>query len=766
MLKNILTVLLVISSMIVSAQKIVKGKVVDATTKEILEGATIVVKNSKKGTETNALGVFKIKVSNANSVLVVSYLGYKPQEVLASSIKGIIYLEQSTGILENIVVSASRIRQKREDVPVAINTITPHVLADVKPNTIDEVLNQVPGVLMVPLGGEQHMMAIRQPISTKSVFLYLEDGVPIRPTGVFNHNALLEMNMAAVQNIEVIRGPYSSLYGSEAIGGAINFITAIPTAKEKGNVSVRMNDIGYRRIDAKYSNIFGKLGVLFAGYKSATIDGFTDYGDNKKTAFTGKITYRFSDKLFWSNLLTYIDYYSEMSGSIGEAKFLLKDFSSNHTFTYRDAKALRFNSTIKYKWSTTENTSLTFINRVNSMGQNPSYRISNRTRPNTYTKGQINDNSFTSFGLIAQHNIKYDKAKLNIGASVDYSPNTYEADKITVFRNAAGIFESYTMAGVKLSDYKVNLFNLGIYASGEYDLSSSIKINAGIRVDQFNYNFTNYLGAGAADYKAPNTTNSFTAVTPRVGLLYKMTDKNGMYANFSNGFIPPSVGELYRKSDVPLLDPATFNNYEIGNWMRLFNNKLYLELGAYYMKGKNEVVSVTTITNGEETRENKNVGETEHYGLEYLLKIKPIEEVSLRFSGSYSKHKYVNFVVKINEGVETAYSGNDMPGAPDLVANSELIYKPNFLNKKMLFGLEWQHVGTYFTDQKNTITYNGYDVFNGRIGYKTKAIYTWIKVNNLTDKLYSPRVSTAYGKTSYTPGAPISFNLGIEFNIF
>ncbi len=766
MLKKILTMLLIVSSMFVSAQKIVKGKVVDATTNEALVGATIIIKNSNRGTDTNNLGQFKIKVKKTDKVLIISYLGYKSQEILLTNFKAIIALEQKAGVLENIVVSASRTKQKREDVPVAINTITPNVIADVRPNTIDEVLNQVPGVLMVPLGGEQHMMAIRQPISTKSVFLYLEDGIPIRPTGVFNHNALLEMNMAAVQNIEVIRGPYSSLYGSEAIGGAINFITATPTAKEKGSVSVRINDIGYRRIDAKYSNIFGKLGVLFAGYKSTTIDGFTDYGDNNKAAFTGKITYRFSDQLFWSNSLTYIDYYSEMSGSIGEDKFLIKDFSSNHTFTYRDAKAFRFNSTLKYKWSTTQNTSLTFINRINSMGQNPSYRISNRTIPNSYTNGQINDNSFTSFGWVAQHNIKYDRAKLNVGASIDYSPNTYEADKITVFRNADGVFESYTMTGVKLSDYKVNLFNVGIYASGEYDLSSSVKINAGIRLDQFNYDFTNYLGAGAADYKAPNTTNSFTAVTPRIGLIYKITDKKGLYANFSNGFIPPSVGELYRKSDVPLLDPATFNNYEIGNWLRLFENKLYLELGGYYMKGKNEVVSVTTITNGEEIRENKNVGETEHYGLEYLLKIKPIEELSLRFSGSYSKHKYIDFVVKVNEGVETAYSGNDMPGAPGLVANSELIYKPNFLNKKVSFGIEWQHIGGYFTDQKNTKTYDGYDVFNGRISYKTKVFYTWLRINNLADKLYSPRVSTAYGKTSYTPGAPMSFNLGLEFNIF
>src|SRR3546814_5098426 len=52
------------------------------------------------------------------------------------------------------------------------------------------------------LGNEQHSMSIRQPLSFKSLFLYLEDGIPIRPAGVFNHNALIEMNMAALNSVE------------------------------------------------------------------------------------------------------------------------------------------------------------------------------------------------------------------------------------------------------------------------------------------------------------------------------------------------------------------------------------------------------------------------------------------------------------------------------------------------------------------------------------------------------------------------------------
>ena len=76
---------------------------------------------------------------------------------------------------------------------------------------------------MVDLGNEQHTMSIRQPIYYGASYLYLEDGVPVRSSGVFNHNTLLEMNMDNVNKIKIIRGPAPIIYGGEAIGGAVNF---------------------------------------------------------------------------------------------------------------------------------------------------------------------------------------------------------------------------------------------------------------------------------------------------------------------------------------------------------------------------------------------------------------------------------------------------------------------------------------------------------------------------------------------------------------
>ncbi|MFC3335785.1 TonB-dependent receptor plug domain-containing protein [Flavobacterium palustre] len=115
--------------------------------------------------------------------------------------------------LENVFVTANRTATLRKETPVAISKLTAKTINETKAVAAYELVNKTPGVLMVNLGNEQHMMAIRQPMTTNAYYLYLEDGLPIRPMGIFNHNALLEINQFNLQNIEVIKGPVSSLYG-------------------------------------------------------------------------------------------------------------------------------------------------------------------------------------------------------------------------------------------------------------------------------------------------------------------------------------------------------------------------------------------------------------------------------------------------------------------------------------------------------------------------------------------------------------------------
>ena len=81
--------------------------------------------------------------------------------------------------LNPVIVTSNKIQEKRSESPIAISVISKESIERIKPTRIEFLLNTVSGVYMPSIGNEQHMMAIRQPISLKGLYLYLEDGMPI-----------------------------------------------------------------------------------------------------------------------------------------------------------------------------------------------------------------------------------------------------------------------------------------------------------------------------------------------------------------------------------------------------------------------------------------------------------------------------------------------------------------------------------------------------------------------------------------------------------
>src|SRR5690606_38927803 len=228
-----------------------------------------------------------------------------------------------------------------------------------KAASLDQVINKVSGVFMVNLGNEQHSMSIRQPLTLKSLFLYMEDGIPIRPTGVFNHNALIEMNMASVKTVEVIIGPASSIYGSEAIGGSINFITRSAFEFPTAQLSIQADNLGYKRTDFGAGNSFGKLGLQLTGYYANRRDGYRAHSDFDKLALTLRGDIKLGEKDRITTTASIIDYKADMAGSIDSGNFYSKSYPSLHTFTNRSVRALRIRSSWEHFWNSRSKTTFT-----------------------------------------------------------------------------------------------------------------------------------------------------------------------------------------------------------------------------------------------------------------------------------------------------------------------------------------------------------------------------------------------------------------------
>ena len=765
--KALVLAILLATAQAVHAQHIVKGKIIDASTKEAVQGATIhcTTEGCSCGCTTNASGEFEMKCTDCRSALITS-VGYAQQRVSLTENPFVVSLLPSASLLQEVVLSANRGEAvQRSQAPVAIALLNSKTIQDAKPTTVDQVLNKVSGVNMVNLGNEQHEMSIRQPITTRSLFLYLEDGIPIRTTGLYNHNALLEMNMVATKSIEVIKGPSSSLYGSEAIGGVVNFITAAPTAIPVLKLSAQGNNIGYRRVDLMSSVLSGKWGFVLSGYYADKRNGFLQYSDYHKGTFTGRIDYRFSNKTTLSNSVTWLNYYSDMAGGIDSTMFANKSFKNPQTFTYRKVDALRYHSTLTQQWNEGSKTTVSILYRNNTIGQNPAYRVKDDYRrqgsvfvgKKDVAHGEINESSFKSYSLIAQHkqSLAWKDAVFIGGLNVDLSPSTYDAAYIKIKKDTlSNRYVSYQNTDSVLTNYATGLNNYAAFANFEFSPFKKLRVVASLRYDFFHYNFDNHLKPSAFS-GSPDTVSNFHRVSPKLGATYNFSSRSGIYANYSEGFVPPQVSELYTGVKVPNILPSIFYNYEAGGWFEVIKNKLSADISVYQLSGTNEIISVK-LDDGSYI--NQNAGRTSHKGIEAAINATPVSDVSFRLSGAYSQHKFVTYVEK---GV--SYNGNEMSNAPNWIYNTEVWYKPSYV-KGLRIGAEVQHIGSYYVDPQNTAMYNGYNVLNLRAGYQFKGVEVWLNVLNATDNYYSYITTKSAFGYSYQLAEPRNFNVGLSYD--
>ncbi len=753
------------------AQSVVSGQLFDTQTKEPLPGLSVRIPDTNIGTVTDNEGRFLLHADAKQ--IVISGIGYRTQTVSVMSRPMRVAVEQAVENLQPVVVTGNREASLRTETPIAISKLSARLIDETKPTSIYEALNKTPGVLVANLGNEQHMTAIRQPITTNAYFLYMEDGVPIRPMGVFNHNALLETNQFTVSSIEVVKGPVSSVYGPEAVGGAINFITQRPTAVPTIRVGVQGDQWGYKRVQAGGGFQKGKFGMYVGGFVSQQQNSWLARSDYDKSSVFTRLEYALSTRTRLTGTVSYIYYNSQTTGNVDSTAFYARQYLSTTDFNYRKTSSFRSRLTLEHDWANGSQSFVTVFARNNSLGQNPSYSII-WTPGSTTATGQINNNSFSSLGVIAQHTQRFSflNSRLIVGASLDLSPNTYYAYRTqltAVLRPDQKSVLQYTQAGerpdLSLANYSANIHNTAAYVQYDLEPLPRLRLSAGLRYDQMAFDYTNILGNASG-------SKSYSQATPKIGLTYALTKNMGLYANYANGFSPPALTAIFLKRATPLpngdlfyynLQPAKFTNQEIGGWASLMNHKLYVDVALYQMDGTNELLSIRQPDN---TTDYQSAGRTLHRGVELGLTYRPSKQVFFRFGGTYTVHRFIDFTLsqRATDVVQNV-NGKDMPSAPRAVWNTEVSYYPAWLPKFRL-AAEWQHVASWYQNQINTITYGGYDFGNVRLGYTWHGIEVFSNILNVTNVLYATnatRGNNATDRTVFTPAAPRTITLGVQY---
>lgn len=674
-------------------------------------------------------------------------------------------------IIETIVVTATRESKNKAELAESISVINESEIEQVSPSHPAEILNRVAGVHINNLGGEGHMTAIRQPITTSGVYLFLEDGIPTRPTGYFNHNGLYEVNIPQSSRLEVTKGPASALYGSDAIGGVINSVTKAAPKSTDISLNYELGSDGWNK--ALFSGgtaITEDTGVRF-DFNATNNDGFRDKSKYERYSGTFRLDSELTDNWALKTVVSYTDVDQSGVSALEEEDY--KKHEKRNLFHgdvgYRDVKALRVSAEFNYQPNDEQLFTVTPFYRDNRMKTMPTWMV-------TYDPN-FRDYQFQSYGLLLKfrQDLLDGDAQVVVGMDTDYTPSSYEEDAVSLTKNG-DIYTDYHYTGTSYYDFESDQLSISPYIHTEWQFAERWRLTAGLRYDYFYVDYTDKLAGQVVDsqhLRPESDTLNFDRWSPKFGLVYQYTDQHNMYLNYRYAFRAPTIGDLFRPgSSVGSvdLDPVTSKSVELG-FRGQFGHFFAYELAFYQMKVDNDIVSFIDGTD----RKSINAGETEHRGIELTLQGNLTDELSFNLGWTYTEQEYKDFEYVFGYFSNDCfcfvqetrnYAGFDVGKAPRHMGSVSLAYKPSTL-AGAYFEIEMEQIGRYYTDETNTAEYEGHRLVNFRASYDlTPAIEVYGRLMNITDKRYSTYTTNQVGNPdiTYQPGKPFSVYAGIRWN--
>jgi iron complex outermembrane receptor protein len=672
---------------------------------------------------------------------------------------------------ETMVVTATREAKARSELAESVGILDKQQIEAISPSHPAELLNRIAGVHINNLGGEGHMTAIRQPITTSGVYLFLEDGVPTRTTGLFNHNGLYEVNIPQAERVEVTKGPGSALYGSDAIGGVINLVTQQSPEQTELQANVEGGSYGWKRGLFSYGAPINDDHGFILNLNVTENDGYRDASDYQRYSVSSRVDGLLSQQTNYKVMAAYTSVDQSGVSDLEE-----DDYKNNPTKNKyhgdvgsRDVSAFRLTS--EFSTALSDDTLLTFtpFYRYNNTEMMPSWMV-------TYDPN-LRAAEFQSFGLLSKYRKNFSRGEFIAGLDMDHTLSEYTEQQVTVDQ-VDDIFTGFQESGRTNYNFDATQTSLSPYLHGEWQATESIRLIMGARYDYFYVDYTDKLGADTPEkvgYKAwyrPDSQNlHFDHLSPKLGAVYSLNKAQQIYTNYRNAFRTPSIGQLFRSGstvNTTELEPVESDSIELG-WRSAITPSLYYDVTLYHMIVKNKIVS---YLDGQD-RNTVNAGKTTHQGIEVAVNGQLTDEWGLDFAFTYTQQEYDEFQYiytcyppacdpKINE--TRNYAGFDVGKAPDTMGQLAVNYSPEYI-PGLTVEVEWEHLGQYYTDETNTATYDGHDLVNLRASYWiTDDIAVRGRIMNLTDQLYSTYTSNQVGSPaiSYRPGMPISYYLGFE----
>lgn len=645
--------------------------------------------------------------------------------------------------VESMVVTASG--QYRSVLDQAGNTsrINSEMAELTRPTHASQLMHRVPGTWITRGSGQESLAAIRSPVLTGAgscgAFLVAENGFATRPAGFCNVNQLFEVNLEQADAVEVIRGPGSSLYGSNAMHGLINALIAEPGAPNQ--ISIEAGQDNYWRGSADFNS--GDFRVLANLLEDGGWRDQESYSQQKINL--GYTVDRQADRFRFGFAATRLD--QETAGYIyGEGAYKDPDLGSGNLNpeAYRKADAQRLSG----RW-------IRSLPGGNSLEGGLIVRHSDMEFLQHFLPGQpLERNGQHSALASLLWRQELTRASLVLGMDLELADGTLWQYQDGPIQDGSDYLIATRPAG-KHYDYSVSSRMAAPFVQLEYPLGERTNFSAGARLETLRYNYQNNMldgntdenglpcGFGGCLYTRPaDRTDSFTSLGPKLGLSHRLDQNRQVYITVNRGFRAPQATELYRlqsQQEIAELEPETLDAIELG-FRRLGDNH-YLELAAFFMSKRNTIYRDNEGFNISGAR-------TRHQGIEMDYQVRLGPRWRLALNGTWALHRYASDYTA-PQG-EQIISGNDIDTAPRTLGSARLAWTPGSNTEAEI---EWQHTGRYYLDASNGPSYPGHGILN--LSFRQKISSNWsfgLRIANLADTAYAERADFAFGDFRYFPG--------------
>ncbi|MGF1591193.1 MAG: TonB-dependent siderophore receptor [Pleurocapsa sp.] len=637
------------------------------------------------------------------------------------------------------------------DIPQSIQVVPQQVIEDRKPRTLTQAVEIVSGVVD---GGNLYGSSS----GGRIIRGFQNDGNFRNGYRDVPNFYILSSPINTIEQIEVLKGPGSVLFGDIEPGGIVNTVTKQPLSEPLYKLEFEAGNRNFYQPSLDFSGpLTTDKDVLYrfiAAYQSK--DGFQDFVESDQTTIAPSLTWKIGDK---TNLNLYYEYTKFVADTPVSSGILLSDnsltprelFTSYPNFYDTEQSANRFGYTITHEFNDNWQIRNNFAGLIAKIDETPVYpTVVEADRFATIEAYDLDygyDNYFVQLDAVG----KFKTGSVDHQVVVGFDFNDYTDDYIGFFNTDLPILDlqnpNYDIPEPiyqPFFEFENKVQSYGLYLQDQIALGKSFKLLIGGRYDWISSQLETIDLAGAGE---PNNDSANDgAFSPRIGLVYQPSETISLYTSYARSFRAQSG---FGASPVGF-DPTKGTQYEVGVKADWLDKKLSTTLAAYNLTKTNVL---TTDPNNPSF--SIQTGEQRSQGIELDVtgEIAPGWDVTAAYA-------YTNAEVTEDN---TFPVGNRLQNVPE---NQASLWTTYTIQKGSLeglgFGFGLFYVGERQGDLDNSFVIEDYLRTDAALYYRRGRLNTAINIRNLFDTDY---VSSAFGRNFLNRGEPftITGSIGWEF---